>query len=313
MAENPLVSVVIPVWNRENLICTTLDSVWRQTYRPLEVVVADNFSTDGSRERVEEWIESHKDDPLFSARMIVQPQKGAANARNAGLSVATGEFVNFFDSDDQMLPGMISSAVAAFQSQPEARIVCWKCRIHLLDGSKRIPPFNADKPLINHLIHALLRPQGHLIRRDFVEKAGAWNGELTGWDDWEYGIRMLLEKPVVAGVDKVLAEIFSQEESLTGTDFSSKEGVWEQAVDAAREAVAKSSHPQKDRLLRILAYREIILAADYAKEGNVNGARKLRGKALSHARGIKKMLLNFAYHYTRFGLRGVWRLISPFY
>ena len=84
-------------------------------------------------------------------------------------------------------------------------------------------------------------------------------------------------------MDEVLADIYAQNESITGSDFSSKSGVWEKSLDAAKEAVTASykNEKEKRRLQRVIAYREIILAAHYSREGSEGLAKDLKTKALA--------------------------------
>lgn len=308
-----MVSVIIPVLNREKLVSRCLESVRTQTYRPLEVIVVDNGSTDKTLESVSNWITSLPGDENISASLLSEPSPGACQARNKGLKNATGEFVIFFDSDDEMMPQLVESAVNGFKKNPETDIVTWKCNINLLDGGKKIPSFNISDPMGNHLIHALLRPQGYMGRRKIFEEAGGWNESLSGWNDWELGVRLLLRNPKVTGIPEVMAQIHAQEDSITGTCFHNKEGVWEKSLEAVRKAVKESTHKDKKNILKTLDYREVILAAIYYRERYLSGAKSLKSGLMKHVAGIDRLLLNFAYHYTRLGGRGAWLLIKPFY
>ena len=85
MEGKPLVSVIIPVLNRATLVGKTLESVVKQTYRPLEVIVVDNGSTDNTLETIEKWASSLKDDPSFKIIVSQEPHRGASHARNMDL------------------------------------------------------------------------------------------------------------------------------------------------------------------------------------------------------------------------------------
>jgi len=93
---NPLVSVILAVRNREGSVARAIASVLAQTYSPLELIVVDDGSTDGTRGVVER----------FGARvaLLAQPHAGVYTARNAGLRHARGELVAFIDSDDAWFP-----------------------------------------------------------------------------------------------------------------------------------------------------------------------------------------------------------------
>lgn len=100
MQDNPLISVIIPLYNAEKYIAETLDSVLQQSYSHLEVIVVDNGSTDGSRSIVEAYINSDKRVVMLS---METNSGGPAKPRNLGLDKARGEFVCFLDADDVWL------------------------------------------------------------------------------------------------------------------------------------------------------------------------------------------------------------------
>ena len=100
----PLISCVVPVFNGERYLGEALDSILAQTYRPLELLVVDDGSTDGAAALVTRYRDQTR--PLF------QPNAGQAAARNLGLSVARGEFVAFLDADDLWHPEKLARQMA---------------------------------------------------------------------------------------------------------------------------------------------------------------------------------------------------------
>jgi|TARA_B110000908_G_scaffold170129_1_gene228826 glycosyltransferase involved in cell wall biosynthesis len=96
---NPLISIIIPTYNREHLILEALESCVLQTYRPIEILVVDDGSTDQTITFVQDWNKgsSHKDVTL---KIIEQENKGGNAARNNGIKNSSGEFIAFLDSDD---------------------------------------------------------------------------------------------------------------------------------------------------------------------------------------------------------------------
>lgn len=305
---NHKISIVIPVWNREKLVIRCLDSVLHQTVKPYEIIVVDNNSTDNTLGQVNQWIQQNQNYGI-KFKLIEQPVRGACATRQKGLENVEGEFISFFDSDDVMLPNLLERVNKIINSNPEIDIICWKCRITLLDGSKRVPPFLSNNIIEAHLIHTLLRPQGYIVRKNFIEKAGGWNKPLKVWNDYELGLRLILRDPKIILLNEILVDIYSQEESITGKDFSSKEGEWEKTLQEMIRVNEETEYTGKDLVSNILNYRMAILAAHYYREGNSNGASKLMKETLSKNSRIKKLLLNFAYHYTRLGLRGAWRIL----
>lgn len=304
----PKVSVIVPVRNREKLVKRCLDSVLHQTVLPYELIVVDNNSTDNTVNVVKDWINEHQDSG-FSIQFLMQQERGACPTRQKGLENATGKYVIFFDSDDTMHHDLIAKAMKEIEEYPDADIVCWKCRIHLLDGKTKVPSFMPENPLESHLIHTLLRPQGYMVKKSFIEKSGGWNKPLKVWNDFELGLRLLMMDPKLVGIDEVLAEIYSQRESITGLDFSSKEGEWEKTLGEVDKEANKRESGEGEKVLRILDYRRAILAAHYYREGNKKGARKLIKATVEDKGKWEKFILKFSYYFTAAGFRGAWRLV----
>lgn len=105
--EPGLVSIVIPVYNRECLIVEALGSVRAQTYRPIETVVVDDGSTDDTVGVCRQIANSWRTEPGIELRVLEQSHKGACAARNLGLRESRGEFIQFLDSDDLLIPDSI--------------------------------------------------------------------------------------------------------------------------------------------------------------------------------------------------------------
>src|SRR5919205_1902106 len=109
----PLITVIIPTFNRRQWIGECLDSVRAQTYPHVETLVIDDCSSDGTVE----WLRS---EPRYSfAKLHVQPRNGGASvARNTGIEMAQGELIAFIDSDDALAPEHVERAVSVFQRDP---------------------------------------------------------------------------------------------------------------------------------------------------------------------------------------------------
>ncbi len=112
---SPAVTVVVPTYNRADLIAETLESVRAQTFTDWECIVVDDGSTDDTRSVVEEFVAR---DPRF--RYVWQENHSASSARNHGLRLARGEFIAFLDSDDLFEPDRLEWQVEALRRDPEA-------------------------------------------------------------------------------------------------------------------------------------------------------------------------------------------------
>src|SRR3954471_2818785 len=109
--DDPLVSVVIPTYNRASLIAESLDSVFAQTYPRLEVIVIDDGSTDGTENAVAPYL-----DRIIYVR---QKNQGLAGARNAGFAKASGEYIAWLDSDDLWNPEKTALQLAYLRKRPD--------------------------------------------------------------------------------------------------------------------------------------------------------------------------------------------------
>lgn len=301
------ISVVIPVRNRCRLICRCLDSVKAQSLVPERVIVVDNGSTDGTRTAVEEWIRTNSQEG-FPVSVCDEPSPGAARARNRGLQLVDTDFVIFFDSDDMMHPDMVKEVMTALKKDPHADVVHWRSRLIGEDGKMTYRKFNDSDYWRFHIYHAILSTQCFAVRTEYFKKIGQWDENLPAWNDWEVGVRLLLGNPVLLPINKVLADIYPQKESITGTDFHSKTGEWERAIDAAEKDVMDSGRKDADWICDLINYRRAILGAHYKKEGHPELAAPLLRMALSHktVTPLRRVLLRILYHYTAWGGRGAY-------
>jgi glycosyltransferase involved in cell wall biosynthesis len=309
----PEVAVIVPVFNREKLLLRCLNSVINQTYRPIHLIVVDNNSTDQSH-HVAELFADNNSKADFKITVVDEPTPGATPARNRGLQEATSPIISFFDSDDAMRPDMIEEAIMAFDKNKDADIAYWKVMFHSLKGEQFVAPFYKKELFVNHIIHSVLRTQGYAVKAELLKKVEAWNTNLPSWNDWELGIRMLCTMPTAVAINKVLADSYQQEVSITGTSFSSRHGDWEKSIDAAEYAISHSNHPLKYRLRCLMYYRRVVLAAHYYKEGCKNFSATLYKSTMQtfHGSIIQRLALHFSYLYTRCGLRGAFRLVKHF-
>jgi len=115
MANQPLVSIIIPTYNRADLIGETLDSIIAQTYLNWECIVVDDGSTDNTSEVLKNY--TKKDSRITYHHRPKNYKSGGNGARNYGFDISKGEFINWFDSDDVMLPNFISSKVECIEGK----------------------------------------------------------------------------------------------------------------------------------------------------------------------------------------------------
>jgi glycosyltransferase involved in cell wall biosynthesis len=176
----PLVSVVIPTYNRADLLRQAIDSVLAQTYRPLELVVVDDGSTDGTPELLRSYGER-----LVAIR---QRNQGGTAARNAGTQRARGAFLNWLDHDDLMRPDKIARQMQVFRAQPALGLVhCGYDKIdaegQVLERLVGLPEGDVARRLV---CGCFLWSGAPLVKRACIERVGAfdesvWSSDADLW------------------------------------------------------------------------------------------------------------------------------------
>lgn len=157
MAAGPLISAVIPVYNGAQFIVAAIESVFAQDYRPLEVIVIDDGSDDGTPRVASRFP---------GVRIESQTRQGAGSARNAGAAISRGDFLAFLDADDVWTPRKLVSQMAVFQTQPDIEAVFGFAR-EFRDGDD---PFENDRAGVAAPI-----PGTMLIRREAFERIGSFD------------------------------------------------------------------------------------------------------------------------------------------
>jgi glycosyltransferase involved in cell wall biosynthesis len=176
---NPLISCIIPVFNGERYLGEALDSILAQTYRPIEIIVVDDGSTDGTGELVARY--GHR------IRYFRQNNEGAPTARNAGLSAARGAFVAFLDSDDLWQPDKLERQMARFEARPELDL----CVTHL--QRFWIPELETERKRFQDHRFAEVLPgyitQTLLARRNVFDSVGNFNTSRRVGDPMDWFLR----------------------------------------------------------------------------------------------------------------------------
>lgn len=117
--ENPLISIIVPVYNVEKYLKKCLDSLLNQTYRNIEIIIVNDGSPDDSQTIIDKYLQ--KDERI---NCVIQENGGLSSARNTGIENATGELLAFVDSDDWVEPDMIHSLYSALKKNKADIAIC---------------------------------------------------------------------------------------------------------------------------------------------------------------------------------------------
>jgi glycosyltransferase involved in cell wall biosynthesis len=186
---NPIVSVVIPTFNRADHIERCLDSALAQTYDALQAIVVDDASTDDTHRIVSE--RAARDARVRLVRHATN--RGASAARNTGIRASQGQYVAFLDSDDEWLPEKLAKQLELFRhGPPSLGVVHCPCAQKFLDGR---PTQVLSYDLRGDVHAALLVSYGVqtstlVVRRRLFEVAGGFNEKLCGHEEWDMCIRL---------------------------------------------------------------------------------------------------------------------------
>jgi hypothetical protein len=184
-----LVSIIVPVHERPQLVREAVESAVAQTYRPIEIIVVDDGSSDETPAVCESMRRAHPE----LIRTIQRPNGGSGAARESGRRVARGEFIQYLDSDDRLYPRKLERLVEVLRSRPECDIAYCAGREAWLDeprprrrSSRCSTPVDTIFPtLLEGRIWPTLAP---LYRREIVERIGPWT-DLRQEEDLEYDAR----------------------------------------------------------------------------------------------------------------------------
>jgi glycosyltransferase involved in cell wall biosynthesis len=299
------VSIVIPYYNRARFLPHTLESVAGQTYRPLEVILVDNGSTDGSTGAAEEFRCQYAA-PDFEVRLIREGKRGAACARNGGLAAATGEYCYFFDSDDEMSADFVRLAVTEMERGGNDMVGCFTLMVRP-DGSTTARRYVRYPTVTDQILTAQLATQSIFGRTAFFRQAGGWNERLGLWDDWELGIRLLLQRPRMGWIeDGVFHRVLLHGESMTGDALSHDvEGI-AKALKEVRALLEKQPLRQR-RALAALCLRSAITGGQIAREGTAEQGRSVaRCGCADEASALVRTMARWLYRYCERGGRAAW-------
>jgi glycosyltransferase involved in cell wall biosynthesis len=216
---NPLVSIIIPTYNRAHLIGETLDSVLAQTYTNWECIVVDDGSSDNTDEVIKQFIENDK-----RFRYFMRPSamtKGPSSCRNYGFTVSIGEFIHWFDSDDLYFPCALEEFISFFGEKTDA-VVAKLEKIEF--GSKK--KIGQNSILSNNVIEDYFVGKisfyvcGPLWRKSFlVKQKELFDENIRNLDDWDFNLRMLYQNPTIIYIDSPLMQYRYHENSLSKEIF----------------------------------------------------------------------------------------------
>lgn len=199
---NPLVSIIIPTYNRAHLICETLDSILAQTYQNWECIIIDDGSTDNTVEVLQKYLDL--DSRFQYYKRPDTKKKGPNSCRNFGFEKSKGEFINWFDSDDILFEDSIALRITNFNTTLDAVVA--KCEIFDSSTGLKISEntiLSTGNMLKDYFIgNMTFYVSGPVWRRSFLEKQQElFDEEIRYLDDWDFNLRMIYQNPNIKFLD----------------------------------------------------------------------------------------------------------------
>jgi len=200
---NPLVSIIIPVYNSEKYLAECIECAVNQTWLNTEIIIIDDGSTDGSLKIAQQYADNPK------IKIFQQENKGASAARNAGLNKATGDYIQFLDADDLLSPDKIEAQITSLKGS--LTLLSFNKTIHFFDGENYLNGINNhdwfctdNNDPVDFLLKlyagddtmpgygGMITIHSWLTPRLLIDKAGLWNEHLSVDDDGEFFCRVVL-------------------------------------------------------------------------------------------------------------------------
>lgn len=295
-------TLVIPYYNRAKFLPRVLRSILTSSIKPESIILVDNASTDQSFEICKDFSLSH---PELSIRLLSEQQKGASYARNAGLSQVTTDWVYFFDSDDELSSDYFETVQMKISSADDIDVICCATKMTFPGGKEVVRKVQYSTSPLDQILSGQLTTQSMFFKTSFLRRIGGWNNRLTTWDDWELGIRVLLNEAKVVWIkDRAFHHLYQHCDSLTGENFSSTYPKIRHALDAVYLLVKNN-----ETLTLALVFRCIILSALLYREKDYNHSKQLKRAALlldNQHRLSTRMIIRLLYFYVCKGGKGAW-------
>jgi glycosyltransferase involved in cell wall biosynthesis len=194
------ISVVIPTFNRGHIVARAIKSVLQQTFKPLEIIVVDDGSTDNTTEVLKSYDAKIK--------IIHQKNRGVSAARNAGITMASAEWIALLDSDDEWLPDKLSNHKIFLEKHKEYDI--FQCEEIWVRNGRRVNPRNKHKKYGGHIFEkclplCIISPSAVIFKKALWQEMNGFDETFPVCEDYDMWLRVSSKYPV--GLDSTAAVI----------------------------------------------------------------------------------------------------------
>lgn len=189
----PLFSVIIPVFNRESFVCSTLATIMKQKFKDFEIILVDDGSTDDVKTKLSSYIDSR------AIKYYYQTNAGVSAARNKGASFSQAKYLIFLDSDDSVNENWLSDYATMISKHNPDIIYCGINRMKdnlLLEYTDPTNPFKDGKSFGNVI------PGSFCIKKIFFENIGRYDEQITYGENTELGFRIKIANPTMSFINQ---------------------------------------------------------------------------------------------------------------
>ncbi len=211
--KEPLVSILMPIYNYGNRINQTLNSVFNQDYTNFEIILVDDGSTDEFVKTKLKQLEN-----VEKIKVVYKENGGPSSARNEAFRHSKGEYILPLDSDDMILDGYIRSCVNILTKNKEiSPVYCDTHHVGQTQGVEKRPEWSKERLLQGPFI-----VNCSMFHRESFEKVNGYDEEMIGWEDYDMWIRMMKEGYVGKRIPKPLFVYFHHENDGTVSTEANK-------------------------------------------------------------------------------------------
>tara|TARA_Y100000590_G_scaffold465489_1_gene637935 strand:+ start:1251 stop:2189 length:939 start_codon:yes stop_codon:yes gene_type:complete len=276
MRQNKLVSVIIPAYNKAEYTLLTIKSVIKQTYKPIEIIVVDDGSTDNTKKILEDFSDKIK--------YIYQENSGASSARNLGTKKATGSYLAYLDCDDLYYPDKIKNSIEVLEKNKDYDFLY--TNVDQIDETNKIVGEFPD--ILVHgktgLIFEDLFLQNFIcnstlvIRKSCINKSGYFDEKIFVPADWDFLLRLSQNHQGFYLPDKLTGyRIVDQ------STFNQLDTVVDEYIYVIKKNFNSYKKLSKKKLNNSFANAYYLHAKNFAAKGNINRSRELFFRSIIHA------------------------------
>ncbi len=214
----PLISVIIPVYNREEFINESIDSILNQTYQNFELIIVDDCSTDHTSEIIRNY--SKKENRI----KILTNEKnlGATSAFNRGLSFSKGKYIARMDSDDISLPKRFEKQINLFNNWTQLDVLGTGAilidEVGNVIGKKKFPSnYHKIKKIIEKGVPVF--DPSVMIKSDILKKIGGFDNRMAPADDYHLWLILFKNKKIISNLDEYLIKYRKHKTNLSLTEI----------------------------------------------------------------------------------------------